>query len=117
MLERIVVEFSALLGFAALIALLVNVAKFFGWIKDGDALYWTSGANFVVIITMYALKLFKPEFDFANIDPIVAEIAAVGTMLFQLISGILASRLTHYAVKGLPVIGKSFTQEREQYLG
>lgn len=116
MLEKVIVEVAALVGFAMLITLLINVAKWIGWIKEGYADKVAAGANLILILVVYGFKLFKPEFDFLALDPIVQEAATVGTLIFTYILQLFGGQLTHAVVRGLPIVGKSFSQEREEFL-
>ena len=115
MLDKIIIEVAALVGFAALITLFINVAKWLGWIKDGQAQVYSAGANLVLILVVYGFKLFRPDFSFAALDPIMQEAAAVGTLIFTYILQLFGSQLTHETVRGLPIVGKSYSLEREKF--
>lgn len=114
MLAEIVVFVASLVGFAALITLLINVAKFLGWVKEGDAAKYAAGANLVLTLVVYGFKLFRPDFDFMQVDPIVQEAATVGTLIFTYILQLFGSQFTHETVRGLPIVGKSFSFDREE---
>ena len=115
MLEETVVQVAALVGFSMLITLLINVAKWIGWVKEGYADKVAAGANLILILVVYGFKLFKPEFDFMTLDPIVQEAATVGTLIFTYILQLFGGQLTHAVVRGLPVVGKSYSLEREEF--
>lgn len=117
MLNDAVLLTASLVGFSALITLLINAAKWIGWIPDGVAPKVSAGANLILTLAVYFLKIFRPDFAIEGLDPVVAEAAAVGNMIFNYILQLGFGKLTHDTVKGLPVIGKSFTLEREQNLG
>lgn len=108
----IVAQFAALAGFAALIAVIVNILKIFGIVKEDQAPLWVAGANLLCILTMYFLSIFKPEFSFAGLDPMMTEIATVATFVLAFVGQILVSKFTHYAVRGLPVVGKSYSYDK-----
>lgn len=107
MFEQILIEFAALLGFAAIVSLLVNVLKVFGVVKDGTADKWVAGFNMLGVLTLLGLRLFVPEFDIAPIDSAMKEIAIIGTYILSYVSMLLGSKLAYFATRGLPVIGKS----------
>ncbi len=109
MFNEIVVEVLALAGFAALIALLVNVGKLIGFIKDGDAVKWSGGLNLLGILALFVTRLFLPTFDVSGIDQTLLTIATVGSYILGYVLELGISKLTHIAVKGLPVIGKSYS--------
>lgn len=110
--ENIVVEVLALAGFAALVALLVNVGKLFGWIKDGDAVKWSGGLNLLGILALFVTRLFLPTFDVSGINSVMLTIATVGSYILSYVMELGISKLTHIAVKGLPVIGKSYSLDK-----
>ena len=108
----VMAQFAALAGFAALIAVVVNILKIVGVVKEDQASIWVAGANLLCILTMYGLRIFKPEFDFSMLDPLMAEVSTVLSFILIFVGQLLASKATHFAVRGLPVIGKSFTYDR-----
>lgn len=117
MLEEVLVIVAALGGFSALFSLLINAAKWIGWVKDGQAQQISAGANLVLILVVYFLRLFRPDFDIGTLDPIMAEAAAVGTLVLSYIVQLGIGKATHETVKGLPVVGKSYTLDREALTG
>lgn len=117
MFDNVLIQVAALAGFAGLFALVINVLKVFGIVKDGDAQLWSAGLNLVLILVVYFSRIFWPSFDFALLAPIAQEVAAVGTFVLSFIVQLLSTRLANFAVKGLPVIGKSFSLEAKKNLG
>lgn len=115
MLDEIVILVSSLVGFSALITLLINVAKWIGWIQDGQAQKYSAGANLILILAVYFLKLFRPDFNITTLDPIMAEAAAVGTLIFSYILQLGFGKMTHETVKGLPIVGKSFSLDQQKF--
>jgi hypothetical protein len=110
--DSLLAVFYTLVGVAAFIALITNVLKVVGWVKDGTAPIWAAGFNLVALILLYLGGILKPGFDLAGVDAILGQAAAIGMLLLEFIVQILASRGVHWAVKGLPLIGKSFTTDR-----
>ncbi|MBE0573328.1 hypothetical protein IH575_00290 [Candidatus Dojkabacteria bacterium] len=117
MLDQVVVLVGSLVGFSALISLLINAAKWIGWVQEGQAQKISAGANLILILVVYFLRLFIPEFDIVGLDPIMSEAAAVGTLILSFILQLGFGKVTHETVKGLPIVGKSFSLEREKDLG
>lgn len=109
MIEQVIVEVAALVGFAALVSVLVNIGKFFGVIKDGDADKWVAGANLIGVIALYVTRKFVPGFDPGVIDKTLAEIASVTGFVLSYLLMLFGSKFTYKQIKGLPVIGKSFS--------
>ena len=116
MLPDILLLVASLLGFSALVSLLVNVGKFFGIVKDDTSDKWIAGLNLVGVLGIYFARLFIPEFNVTPIDSIMQEIAMVGTYIMTFVSMIFGSRLTYSITKGLPIIGKSFTTAKVKLL-
>ena len=116
MWDKVLLEFAALLGFAALVALIVNILKFFKVVKDDEAQKWSLGFNLVGILALYIFRLFRPELSIEGVDKILLEIATVGTYVLGIVSQLGISKLTHTIVKGIPVIGKSFSFEASKKL-
>lgn len=116
MLDQVIVIVAALGGFSALFSLLINAGKWIGWVKEDQAQQISAGANLVLILVVYFLRLFRPDFDIGTLDPIMAEAAAVGTLILSFIIQLGIGKATHETVKGLPIIGKSFSLEHEKFL-
>lgn len=105
---------ETLVGFAALVTVLVNVLKVIKVkgepiVKDGQAPLWTAGLNMVGTLVFYGIKLFVPSFDFGPIDSVFAEMATVGTFIMSFVGQVLVSKITHSALRGTPVIGTSYS--------
>ena len=109
MFEQILVEFGALVGFAALVSLLINVLKVFGVVQDGTADKWVAGFNLAGVLALLVVKQFFPELQnqVPAMDNMLGEIAVIGSYILSYVVMILGSKITYSAVKGLPVIGRS----------
>jgi len=113
MFNNIIIEVAALVGFAAFVSFLVNALKWFGVVKDGTADKWVAGLNLVGVVALYAVRMFIPDWNPLPVDNILQEIAVIGGYILSYVTMILGSKLTYVAVKGLPVIGKSNSEEKE----
>jgi len=107
---EIVTEFTALIGVAALIALLINAGKVVGLVKDGTAQTWSAALNLIGMIALLLLKVFKPDLNLIAIDTTAGQIAAAGVVILGLISQLGISKLTNTFVRGIPVIGAANTK-------
>jgi len=111
MFEEIVLLVGSLLGFAALVSIIVNVLKYFGVVKDGTSDKWVAGFNLVAVIALYVTRLFIPDFDPVPIDTILGEVAVVAGYLFTFVVMIFGSKFTYENLKHLPVVGKTFSDD------
>lgn len=108
----------ALAGFAAFTTMLVNVLKVIKIkgepiIKDGDAPKWSGGITLVGIVALYVTKLFLPAFDPSAIDKVLLEVATIGTYILSFVSTLGLEKLIHIMIKGTPVVGKSYSYDRQ----
>lgn len=117
MFEQALLVFASLIGFSALVALVVNVLKSLGIVKEGYVTRWVAGFNLVGILAVYVALKFFPGFEILPIDSALAEIATIGSFIFTEVLMIFGSRLTHEAVKGVPAVGKSFTVDNQRAHG
>lgn len=110
-MEELVKLFLSLVGVGSLIAVTVNVLKKVGWVKDGDAPTWSLGLNLVGMVALFIVKTFFPSVDIGSVDQIAGTIAQVLALLVGLVLQLLSSKATHTAIKGVPLIGKSYTAD------
>lgn len=110
--ESLLATFSTLAGASALIALLVNVLKALGVVQDGTAPVWSAGFNLLALIGLYLFQVVQPEFDPAAVDAVLAQVAQIGAAILALAMQLWGSKLTHAAVRGIPLLGTSFSQLR-----
>jgi hypothetical protein len=100
-------------GFAALIAVVINVLKTIGVVKDGQAGIWASGFNLAGLIGLFVVGIVAPEFDIAGLDANVAQIAEILSLIFAFILQNWVSKGTHsvFSSGQVPVIGRSFSDK------
>ena len=96
MFEKTLVEFAALLGFATLVPVIINILKTFGVVKEDTAQTWSAGINLIGLLALYGLRLFRPEFSVEGIDAVFLEVATVGTYILGFMSQLGISKLTHF---------------------
>jgi hypothetical protein len=107
MFDSLVVQWGTLLGFAALIAVLINILKLAGVVKDDTAHIWSAALNLAGLVALFLAKVFSPDLDVPGLDQQAAEFANVMTVIVAYISQLLSSKLTHFAIKGVPFFGVS----------
>lgn len=108
-ISDLLVQFLALGGVAALIAVLVNLGKSFGLVSDGTADIWSTGLNLVGLLVLFVLKIVAPNISLPNVDKTAATIAQLLTLVLQLFFQFGVSKVAYASIRGVPVIGKSFT--------
>ena len=108
-LPSLLAQFMALAGVGALVALVVNILKTAGVVKDGDAPTWATGLNLAGLALLFFLKVFAPAADIGHLDGLAATIAQIGVLVLGLLTQLLGSKLGHVAVRGTWVIGKSYS--------
>lgn len=109
-LQVLLAQWAALGGFGALIAFLVNILKTFGLVKDDQAVTWSTGLNLLGLAGLLFAGIYSPEVDLGAIDAKVGEFVQVGLVVFAYIVQLLGSKLSHATVRGVPLIGKSYSK-------
>jgi hypothetical protein len=104
--------FLALASWGALVAMVINLLKGFGVVKDGDAPKWVLGFNVVGLVVFLALGLFKgvtPE-QFDNVAKIVV---ALLVAVLGFVTQFKGAQFTHETLttSQIPGLGKSFSGE------
>jgi hypothetical protein len=115
-MEDLLKLLGSLGGIGALVAALVNIGKTVGWIKDGQAPTFMTGFNLLILILLFALGIFRPQADIAGADQIAGQLAVVLITVFGFVWQLISSRLTHDALKGVPVLGKSYSQAQSSVM-
>lgn len=103
-------EFGSLVGFAALIAALINILKTAGIIQDGQAQTYSAAFNLVGLGVLLYLHVFQPGLDIAGLDTQAGQIANVLLVVFGYIVQLGSAKLVHTLLTGVPVVGKSFSE-------
>ena len=99
---------SGLVGFGALIAMLVNIGKGFGIVKNGKAKVWVTGLNIVLMLSVYFGGIL--DFSVMSVDPAAGTLAELAGVAFALVAQLGGSSLTHIVMRGAPIVGASHSQ-------
>jgi hypothetical protein len=102
-------QFGTLAGFAALVAVVINLMKAAGFIQDGQAQTWSAAFNLLGLAALLYLRVFQPQADITYLDTQAAQIANILLIVGGYIIQLGGSKLTHILLSGTPLIGKSFT--------
>src|SRR5512135_2526371 len=108
-LNGLVQQLASLGGVAALITVVVNALKTSGVVKDGDAPTWTTGFNVLALGVLFVGHV-DGFTNFDKIDAVAATLAQLGAFLLALLLQIGTSKITHFLLRGVPVIGHSFSR-------
>lgn len=109
-MEDLLLQWSGLVGFAALVAFAINILKTFGVVKDAQAQNWSAGLNLLLLAGLLALRVFAPDFDVSGLNAQAQAFVDVGVVIFSYILQLLGSKAAHTLLRGLPLIGKSFSR-------
>ena len=105
------IDILSLAGVMALIVLVVNALKQFGIVKDGQAPVVSQALQSVAVIVLLVLKEYGV--DLAIVDTIASNVASLGVALLALVPLFMnLNKFVHDGVKGLPVVGFSYTDQR-----
>ncbi len=104
---ELLTQWSALVGTAALIAVVINLLKLLGVVKDGDAQTWSAALNLLGLAALFLLKVIRPDIDPGQVDQQLEGLAKIALLIIGYITQLLTSKTTHLAVKNVPLIGTS----------
>ena len=111
-LNQMVTLLASLVGFASLVSFLVQAGKYFGVVKDGDAQKVVAGLNLLALAFIFGAKVFFPEFDIVKFDGQIGQLTTMLTAVFGYVMMLFGSKFTYAQLKGIPFLGKSFTDEK-----
>ena len=110
-LGAVIKQFLAMGGFAALVAILINIFKAIGWVKDGTAGTVSAIANLAGLVGVFVLQNFVPDVSVTLIDEHMTVIAQILTSIFSYVYQYWVSYGTHNLLSAgnVPLIGTSNT--------
>ena len=98
-------------GLSAFVAVLLNVGKKMGIVKDGQAPVWSACINLIVLIALFAARVFNINVDASRLNELFAGLAQIGSVILTYLASLAVSRLTHTFLRGAPLIGTSYTHK------
>ena len=109
---EILKQWGSLVGVAAGIAVLINICKVMGLVKDGQSQTWSVVLNLVAMGALIGLKIFVPDMSIPEVDEKFLVVAQGLTILLGYIVQLGSSKVAYEgALKGVPLIGKSFSSK------
>ena len=115
-INSLLIQFTALSGTAALIAVVINILKSFSIVKDGQAPIYSAVLNMFALGGLIALNIFSPLTDVKVVDAQVAGLAETLVVVFGYITQLGISKLSHKILRTIPIIGKSATEDFDKKL-
>lgn len=94
-LEQIIAVVGALVGWPALVALVIDILKYLRVVEDGTAGKWNLGFNLAAFVIVGIAIGFFPNIDIAGVDKILLEYVKLAAYIFALVVQILATRGFH----------------------
>jgi len=108
-LDQLFVVFASLLGTGGLIGAIVNALKTVGAVTDGQAPQWSLGLNVAGLVALFLIGVVAPTTDIKALDGVAGEVAKLLTIAVGLFVQLGGAKIAHGLLKGVPVIGKSFS--------
>lgn len=105
--QVIVTVFSALVGFPALLAVLINSAKKFGWLPDGYAPTATLVGNLIAFVAVGLAVLFGKIELVGQIDEQLGALSKILLVIIAFVTDIGLTRMFNEGLRGIPLIGFS----------
>jgi uncharacterized membrane protein YqaE (UPF0057 family) len=109
----ILVQFAQLAGVSSLLAAVVNVAKYFGAVADGQAGRWYAGLSLLGMGLLVYFRLFVPTLGVEFLDVQAGVIANILLVVLGYVMQLRVGSGTAETLKELniPVVGASHTEE------
>lgn len=109
---RIAVGFTSLAGVSALVAVLVQIFKLLGLVKDGTAHRWTAGFNLIAFIVLVYFGVFQPSVAVSILDGYAAQIAQIALFVLGFVVQMATSKPVYSAFKTaqVPLLRYSLTK-------
>lgn len=106
-LDQVLAIALSLVGFAALIGLLLDVCKWAGVLPEGWAGKVSAALNLAALVVIAIVLKLYPAFDFASADAQIAEFVKAAAVVFAYIIQLTGSKSVHtFVVNGIGI--KSF---------
>ena len=108
MLDEILKLIAGMAGLGAFTSMLINLLKAIGLIKDGQGDKAFKIADLIVFVAVTVVYLLKVQVDWAQVN----EWLVLLTALFGYVVSVFSGKFTHETIKGTPVIGYSYSENK-----
>lgn len=96
-------------GFGAFVSMVVDVLKYVGLIKDGQAEYYTTGLNLAGLLGLFVVMAFFPGANIVLANSVLGKLAQIGVLVLGLVVELKTTSWVHAQLRGLPVLGYSYS--------
>jgi hypothetical protein len=96
---KIALGFASLVGVSQLVAVLVQVGKLAGLVKDNTAHKWAAGLNLLCFSALVYFGIFEPQVTLSILDGYAAQIAEISLFIIGFIMQITSSKPAYDALK------------------
>lgn len=112
-----ITQFLTMGGFAALVAIVINIFKTIGVVKDGTSGTISAIANLIGLVGVFVLQNFVPNVSITLIDEHMTIVAQIMTSIFTYVYQYWISKTTHDALSAgnVPIIGTSLTPKGQVF--
>jgi hypothetical protein len=108
-MDTYIAIWASLVGFGMLVSFIVSILKYTGVIVDGTSDKWVAGLNLIGLVAVVIVVNFFPQVNLPYIDEKLVGIMGILNYIWSYVLTLLGSKVAYWAVKGLPVIGKSLS--------
>lgn len=115
-LDSILAVLSALVGWPALVALVIDVLKYVGVVNDGTSGKWSLGFNLLGFVGVGVLLGFFPQVDIPGWDAVLNNYVTIAAYIVTLVIQILSTKGFHALYKRTKVGEKFFARVYESRL-
>ena len=106
---KIALGFASLAGVSSLVAVLVQIFKLVGLVRDGTANKWTAAFNLIAFIGLVYFGVFQPSVAVEVLDGYAAQIAQIALFVLGFVVQMTTSKPVYVAFKSaqVPLLGTS----------
>lgn len=114
LIMKVALGFASLVGAAKLNAVIVQVLKFVGLVKDATASQWTAGLNLLLFFVLVYFGVFQPQLAFEVLDGYAAQLSEIALFVFGFVVQMTGSKPTYDQLKAsrLPVLSYSYSSAK-----
>lgn len=94
-LVRLVIGFGSMAGVAALVAIVVDVFKRFGLVRDGEAPRWSAALNLLLLIGLVAARYLAPQYSVEFLDEQAGTVAQLAAVILSFVMQLSLSPQIH----------------------